>query len=162
MMDPTQAKGCELCGARVGELRRGRCWGCYSAWASSRPVGHGACCAICSERRHAVLKQVELLGAWVPMCHNCSARTHGLQPLPRTLDAIRRRLTRERRANDRRIGVMDPRAIPRDRRGLERRNVGIVLDENDLMLLDDDMEITAGTSDLGDLDDEPASGADQE
>jgi hypothetical protein len=139
--------GCEVCGAKVAELRRGRCWGCYSAWAASRPVGMGACCVVCGERRRDTLKQVELLGAWVPTCHNCAARVHALQPLPRTLEGIRRRLDRERRRGDRRAGVVDTRTIPRERRGLERRNVGIVLDESDLMLLDDEMEIIGGDAD---------------
>ena len=28
---------CGVCGAAVSELRRGRCWGCYTRWAESRP-----------------------------------------------------------------------------------------------------------------------------
>src|ERR1035438_10828460 len=29
---------CSVCGAAVTELRRGRCWGCYTRWAES-PIG---------------------------------------------------------------------------------------------------------------------------
>ena len=80
---------CEICGATVFELRRGRCWGCYSRWVDARPVGLGASCRMCGERRRSVLKSMELLAAWTTVCHNCSARIAALTPLPRTLDDIR-------------------------------------------------------------------------
>src|SRR5437868_3971187 len=51
---------CGVCGARVTELRRGRCWGCYTRWGESRPVGKGAACAICHERRRSELRLMEL------------------------------------------------------------------------------------------------------
>ena len=65
---------CDVCGAKVGELRRGRCWGCYSKWADGRAVGMGAACCMCNDRRREHLRSVELLSAWVPICHNCCAR----------------------------------------------------------------------------------------
>jgi hypothetical protein len=130
-------KTCEVCSAKVDELRRGRCWGCYGRWVESRPVGMGAACCICNERRRDNLKQVELLRAWLPMCHNCAAKATHLTPMPQTLDEIRKRLKRDRRAVDRRVGRPDGRVFPRERRGLERRSVGIVRGE-DLMLLDDE------------------------
>jgi hypothetical protein len=114
---------CEVCGARVVDLRRGRCFGCYTRWSDARPVGLGAACAVCNDRRTDNLRQVELLGAWVPLCGNCTVRTMRLQPMPRTLDAIRHALSRERRRSDRR---QDAAARPShaERRGLERRSVG--------------------------------------
>jgi hypothetical protein len=73
------------------------------------------------------------------------------------MEQIRRRLDRERRLGDRRGGTVDNRTIPRERRGLERRNVGIVLDENDLMLVDDDMEIMEIFDDAPPPDHDPAN-----
>jgi hypothetical protein len=88
---------CEICGATVFELRRGRCWGCYSRWVDARPVGLGAACRMCGERRRTVLKSMELLAAWTTVCHNCAARIASLTPLPRSLDAIKAQLGRGRR-----------------------------------------------------------------
>lgn len=129
---------CEVCSAKTRELRRGRCWGCYARWAESKPVGAGAACVICNERRRANLKQVELLGSWLPMCHNCAARTTALMPMPQTLDEIRARLARDRRTDERRTGKADTRIFKRDRRGLERRAVGHVRPGDDPLLLGDD------------------------
>lgn len=117
----TETCQCEVCGAAVHELRRGRCWGCYTRWALARPVGLGATCRMCGERRREFLKSVELLGSWVPMCHNCAARTASLSPLPQTLGEIRSVLERERRQGGRRIGRMDGRVFPYERRGRDRR-----------------------------------------
>jgi hypothetical protein len=119
-------KLCEVCGIGNCELRRGRCWGCYQRWVESRPVGVGAACAVCNERRRGYLKQVELLRAWVPLCFNCAGRCMSLSPMPRTLDEIRQRLSRDRRALERRKGKKDTRVFPHERRGLERRGVGHV------------------------------------
>jgi hypothetical protein len=144
-MEPRDLKTCEVCAARVGELRRGRCWGCYSRWVESRPVGLGAACVSCGERRRGYLKQVELLRTWLPMCHNCAGRATQLSPMPNTLDEIRARLSRDRRAADRRAtGKPDTRVFRRERRGLERRAVGhahgddlLLLDESDIILIED-------------------------
>src|SRR4051812_6471657 len=64
-----QMKQCEVCSARVGELRRGRCWGCYLRWSEARPVGAGAACVLCNERRHDHLRITEILERSHPMCH---------------------------------------------------------------------------------------------
>lgn len=135
---------CEVCGARVHELRRGRCWGCYQRWVESRPVPLGAACAVCGERRRDHLKTVELLQAWVAMCHNCAARATSLTPMPQTLDDVRRALTRDRRRTERRRGRADTRVFKRERRGLERRSTGLangddlmLLGEDDIVILDD-------------------------
>ena len=56
---------CDVCSAKVNETRRGRCWGCYNRWAELRPVGVGARCVVCGERRRRVLRSIELLGTEV-------------------------------------------------------------------------------------------------
>ena len=125
---------CDVCGARVSELRRGRCWGCYSRWVEDRPVGLGATCCICKERRRELLKSVEIRRSWLPMCHNCAARVGMLDPLPRSLAGIRAALTRDRRRGNRRVGQPDGRVQPRDRRAGDRR-ASPLADE----VVDDDM-----------------------
>jgi hypothetical protein len=112
---------CGVCGAAVTELRRGRCWGCYTRWAESRPVGRGAACAICAEKRRAQLKLVELQGRSLPFCHGCAAQVVRLPDLPGTIDGIRQALRRNRRDADRRNGKADQRIFPRERRVGERR-----------------------------------------
>ncbi len=112
---------CAVCLARVHELRRGRCWGCYARWIDNRPVGYGACCVTCGERRHRLLKSVELLGGWRPMCFNCAGQVGALDPMPRTIAALRVALSRDRRKRDRRIGKPDTRVYPYERRVGERR-----------------------------------------
>jgi hypothetical protein len=114
-------QSCEVCSAHVSELRRGRCWGCYQSWVETRPVGLGALCCMCGDRRHGLLKSVELLGAWVPICHNCAALAKSLQPMPQTISAIRETLTRDRRDKDRRWGKRDSRVFRYNRRGSDRR-----------------------------------------
>jgi hypothetical protein len=112
---------CDVCGARVSELRRGRCWGCYTRWADARPVGLGARCVACGERRRRVLRTVELLGSWQPVCFNCHGQIHALDPVPPTMMELRQVLERERRARDRRIGKPDTRVFQYERRVGQRR-----------------------------------------
>ncbi len=116
-----RARSCEVCNASVSELRRGRCWGCYSKWVSSRPVGLGALCCMCGDRRRELLKSVELLGAWVPICHNCSALASALDPMPQSIGAIRTALSRDRRVEERRWGKRDSRVFRYNRRSGDRR-----------------------------------------
>lgn len=111
---------CEICGATVFELRRGRCWGCYTRWVDARPVGLGAACRMCGDRRRGVLKSMELLGCWVAVCHNCSARIAGLSPLPQTMAGIEEALGRERRAR------AETRVAHADRRSWSVRGTGAV------------------------------------
>jgi len=115
---------CEVCGASVRELRRGRCWGCYSRWAETRPVGLGASCRLCGERRSGHLRSLELLGAWSAVCHDCCARVSRLQPMPPSIAGMRDALRRERRVLDRRVGEPDPRTAPGERRASDRRGPG--------------------------------------
>src|SRR5512135_2375178 len=100
------AERCEACGTRTTNLRRNRCTICYLRWADTRPVGKGAACVICCERRHEHLRAVEFQGHWLNMCHNCAARAFRLEPLPPTLTELRWHLARHRRWRERRgLGV---------------------------------------------------------
>jgi hypothetical protein len=113
---------CNVCGASVTELRRGRCWGCYSRWVEARPVGRGASCAMCMEKRRNMLKLVELKGRSLPFCHGCAALLLRLSDIPDSIDELRHALRRERREADRRGGAaVDQRIFPRERRVGERR-----------------------------------------
>ena len=80
---------CNVCGAAVTELRRGRCWGCYTRWAESRPVGRGASCTVCHEKRRNQLKLVELKGRSLPFCHGCAAQVLRLAEVPETVEELR-------------------------------------------------------------------------
>jgi hypothetical protein len=112
---------CGVCGAAVTELRRGRCWGCYTRWAESRPFGRGAACAVCGEKRRAQLKLVELHGRSLAFCHGCAAQMMRLSDLPTSIEDLRQALRRDRRDDDRRAGKVDQRIFPRERRVGERR-----------------------------------------
>lgn len=127
---------CEVCNAKVGELRRGRCWGCYARWVDARPVGMGAKCVTCNEKRRKVLRAVELFGSWKPMCFNCSGQLLTLNPMPNTIADLRIAVSRERRRNDRRIGKADTRVFRYERRVGERRS-----EREDIAPIDDDMII---------------------
>jgi hypothetical protein len=113
---------CGTCGAQVIELRRGRCWGCYTRWVESRPVGRGASCTVCFEKRRDQLKLIELHGRTMPMCHGCSARVLRMDIVPESLDELRVVLRRDRRLADKRSGKVDHRIFPRERRVGERRS----------------------------------------
>ena len=120
---------CEMCGARVATLRRGRCWVCYIRWAETRPVGKGASCAVCHDRRLENLRMVEFRSTWVPMCHNCGTKAYRLTPLPQSLEGLTQRLGRDRRWTARRRGKGDSRLSPKDRRNEDRRAVEPVSEE---------------------------------
>ncbi|MEZ4400623.1 MAG: hypothetical protein R3B06_11425 [Kofleriaceae bacterium] len=126
---------CDVCHAKVHELRRGRCWGCYARWADARPVGAGARCVLCLERRRRVLRSVELVGAWHPVCFSCHGQVQALEPVPPTIAEIRAALTRERRTGDRRFGKADSRVFQYERRVGQRRE----LRDGEWVTIDDDM-----------------------
>ena len=130
---------CEVCRAKVSELRRGRCWGCYAQWVDARPVGVGARCVTCTEKRRRVLKTVELFGGWQPMCFNCHGQMGHLEPMPETLPALREAISRERRRVDRRLGKEDTRVFRYERRVGERR-----VERDEYPLVDDEMIIEVG------------------
>jgi hypothetical protein len=129
---------CDVCSAKVSELRRGRCWGCYNRWVDARPVGLGARCIACGERRRRVLRSIELLGVWQPLCFNCHGQALALDPMPPTLPELKVALERERRNRDRRIGKPDTRVFRYERRVGERRDVRT---GDDGAPIDDDMII---------------------
>jgi hypothetical protein len=135
---------CEICCARVRELRRGRCWGCYTRWVDARPVGLGAVCRFCGERRRAWLKSVELFGSWSPVCHSCAGRIAATQDLPQSVAGIRAMLGRERRSVIRRVGRAEGRAFPHERRAGERRADEILIEidtSGGMDAIDDEMVV---------------------
>jgi hypothetical protein len=136
---------CDVCGAKVQEVRRGRCWGCYSRWVDTRPVGYGARCLGCGERRRRLLRSIELWGGWQPMCFSCSGQALALHPMPPNVEELKLALSRERRGPDRRLGRPDTRVFRYERRVGERRST-----RDDVAQIDDDMiiEITVESSDL--------------
>ena len=112
---------CGGCGAEAVALRRGRCSSCYARWVRLRPVGVGATCASCGDRRLVHLRHFELHALWVVLCHNCCARADGVSPLPRSLDGLIHVLKRNRRSSiDRRTGTGSW-YDNLDRRGPDRR-----------------------------------------
>jgi hypothetical protein len=113
---------CGTCGAHVGELRRGRCWGCYARWAADRPVGLGATCAVCEERRRDNLALVEVQGRSLPLCHLCAARVGKLATVPHSVEGLRAALRRDRRQVERREGGDDSRPHAAERRAAQRRS----------------------------------------
>jgi hypothetical protein len=113
---------CTVCGAHVTELRRGRCWGCYTQWSEMRPVGRGATCTICNERRRDYLRLIEVNNRTLTMCHGCASRTMKMGDVPETLEDLRRALCRDRRSLDRRGLNLDRRIFPRERRAGDRRD----------------------------------------
>lgn len=113
---------CNVCGAAVVELRRGRCWGCYTRWADARPVGRGATCTLCQEKRRSELRLVEIHRRSLPFCHGCAAAVMRLPEVPETIEGLRTALRRDRRDGDRRNGKVDQRIFPRERRVGERRS----------------------------------------
>ncbi len=159
---------CNVCGAQVSELRRGRCWGCYTRWVDARPVGRGAACLICYEKRRDQLKIMELHTRSVPICHGCGARILRMENLPETIDGVREALKRDRRDGDRRDNGLDRRIFPRERRVGERRGPpregdGVAADQGSYLapdelddviieLLDDDIEVIEQTTVRGKAD----------
>jgi len=121
----TQAgqKTCDVCATQTDSLRRGRCAPCYMRWSQHRPVGLGAQCVVCADRRCEFLQSVEFQQKWLPMCHNCSGRVARLDPVPKRLETVRELLRRDRREEERRFGAADPRLIPLNRRGKVRRSL---------------------------------------
>ncbi|HSD89102.1 MAG TPA: hypothetical protein VLB44_16350 [Kofleriaceae bacterium] len=112
-----------------------------------RPVGLGARCLTCSEKRRRFLKTVELFGGWRVMCFNCHGVAVSLDPMPPTISLLKEAVSRERRKRDRRWGKPDGRVFVYERRVGERRSGR----ESDLPLVEDDMiiEVTIEDSPAG-------------
>jgi hypothetical protein len=109
----------------------------------SRPVGVGASCVSCGNRRHEQLRHFEVGlrlnaagGRWTVLCHNCAASADRLQPVPRSIDALCQRLSRDRRWQDRRYdrAHRDPHAERRagDLRHERRHNLREMFDATEL------------------------------
>lgn len=79
---------------------------------------------------------VELYGAWKPMCFNCAGQLLVLEPMPKTITALREAVSRERRKRDRRSGKPDTRVFRYERRVGERR-----MGREDYPIVDDEMII---------------------
>jgi hypothetical protein len=88
------------------------------------------------------------------MCFNCAGQLLALDPLPATLDELRRAVSRERRAKDRRIGKPDTRVFQYERRVGERRSAR---DEyphiDDEMIIEVIVEAAPADGDAVDFDD---------
>jgi hypothetical protein len=100
--------------------RRGRCRRCYDRWVRARPVGLGAWCNACGDRRYGALRHFELRKTWVVLCGSCAQRAEMLDPLPFSVAGLRLKLHRERRWGDRRGEAVG--APKRMRFGNERRD----------------------------------------
>jgi hypothetical protein len=137
-MDSPSLVRCGACGESPAKnapegttLRRGRCRRCYDVWVRARPVGIGAVCAGCDDKRRVHLRHYEVGfrsntpgGRWLVLCHNCAAAADAMEPPPRSIDGLKMRLHRERRWGDRRaesVGRPSPRAAWLERRQGDRR-----------------------------------------
>ena len=109
----------------------------------------GATCGACDDRRRIHLRHYELGlktnapgGRWVVLCHNCIAFADSLNPPPRSVEALKMRLHRDRRFGDRRTdaeGRVTGREAWLERRGGDRRQS----DRNLPELTEDVVEIIA-------------------
>jgi hypothetical protein len=133
-------------------LRRGRCERCYDAWVKARPVGIGAACAGCDNRRRVHLRHYELSlatnapsGRWLVLCHNCVAVAEKLQPPPRSIEGLKMRLQRDRRWGDRRaesVGRPSVRDGGNERRAGDRRqSARDLIDATDLLIEEEELVI---------------------
>lgn len=149
---------CAKCGqAAAGGLRRGRCPACYEKWVKQKPVGLGAVCVVCGERRHVVLRHFELHRSWLVLCHNCAARVEALRPQPRSVEGLRVELARERRQGERRgdAGPDHP-LLPLERRRADRRTAAEEIVDANGLVIEIEAEFGAETEPF-DLVDEPAA-----
>jgi hypothetical protein len=105
-------------GRRVG-LRKGLCRACYlRAWRGAA-LPAGAHCAVCPERRRALLRWTKLGEERVVTCHNCGFLVDHARPRPDSPEALERLLRRDRRGAERRGGLSgapldrgEPTAVP--------------------------------------------------
>lgn len=97
------------------------CAGCYDQWLRDKPIGVGAACQCCGDRRRLHLRFFELQRSFVVLCHNCTARAQAM-PAQRSAEALLERLGRERRQRDRRRGEHAPAGT--ERRRVTDRRVG--------------------------------------
>jgi hypothetical protein len=127
----------------------------------ARPVGIGAACASCGDRRLVHLRHFEMRGLWLVLCHNCCARAERVNPPPRSVDALLSTLRRERRAPAERRAAKAAWPYPfGDRRGIDRRVADLSLDATE-HVADHVIEIEAeyaSPAELRDPEGEPITG----
>lgn len=116
---------CGGCGQSAMRTRRGLCAACYARWVRARPVGLGASCASCADRRLPYLRHFELRGLWVVLCHNCCARAERLTPAPRSVDVLLDGIQRQRRSGLARIDRRTDRRELFEAAALERRRLAL-------------------------------------
>lgn len=104
---------CGGCGQSAMRTRRGLCAACYARWVRARPVGLGASCAACTDRRLPHLRHFELRGLWVVLCHHCCARAERLTPAPRSVDVLLDGIRRQKRIGADRRGLYEAAAMAR-------------------------------------------------
>ena len=97
--DSGHGSRCGGCGQTATRTRRGLCHACYARWVRARPVGLGASCACCNDRRMVHLRHFELRGLWVVLCHNCCARAERMTPAARSVDQLLAGIRRQRRSS---------------------------------------------------------------
>ena len=136
----------------------------------ARPIGIGASCAGCEDRRRIHLRYFEIGlqtnvpgGRWIVLCHNCVAFAESLNPPARSIEGLKMRLYRDRRWGDRRAEAVG-RARSREGQALERRATDRrvsqrdVLDGNDLLVEDEQGQIIEIEADYELLPDEITEG----
>jgi|SRR5579871_5433654 len=166
---PLISPTCGACGERErpGDPphRRGRCRRCYESWVRARPVGLGAFCNGCGERRHDSLRHYELRRTWVVLCHNCAARAETLSPQPYSIAGLRLRLLRDRRRGDRRaeaVGARRARATYERREGDRRTSERNILDATEFAEMVIELEAEFADDREGEAsDDSPITGVHQ-
>lgn len=134
---------CQSCHNSSQELRRGRCLVCYDSWVKSRPVGWGASCKFCAEKRRNLLRSTEMLGRWTVLCFTCKGQIDTLDSVPQSFGEIREELRRDRRLFERREGKKDDRVYARDRRKDQRRKgrASIIAIEDSMILDENDFDL---------------------
>lgn len=140
----TKCGGCGAAESEESPLRRGRCARCYDVWIHERPVGLGAFCCACGEKRNGSLRHFELNRLWVVLCYNCAVRAEKMSPQPRTVGGLRLKLRRERRWGDRRaeaVGAVRKSRGAGERRAGERRSDELgILDVTELAEMEVELE----------------------
>src|SRR4051812_1811018 len=116
---------CRTCQRSVASLRRGLCRACYLREWRGTELPARAGCALCPEKRRAVLRWTRIGGGRQVTCQDCGFIADRMRPRPRTVDDLRERLARDRRLADRRrnfvVDPLDPAERRLGGRGLKRR-----------------------------------------
>ncbi|MSP61046.1 MAG: hypothetical protein EXR72_12020 [Myxococcales bacterium] len=100
-----EKRSCDGCGRPTDEPRRGLCSACYIREPSDAIPIHGAC-ASCGERRRMILRWARLAVGRVLTCYNCGHVADNARPKVQDVPALRDLMTRDRRTDDRRKGLI--------------------------------------------------------